>query len=164
MATPHFNVLFLCTGNSARSIMAEAILNQKGHANFTGYSAGSQPAGRVRPEALQQIRGAGMPAEGLRSKSWDEFAGPGAPRMHFVFTVCDRAAAEVCPVWPGHPLTASWGVPDPAAVAGTPQQIERAFFEAFTILDRRIGLFLSLPLATLEREVIQSEIDRIGRV
>ena len=161
---PHFNVLFLCTGNSARSIMAEAILNQKGPPNFTGYSAGSQPAGRVHPEALKQIQGAYIATDGLRSKSWDEFAGPGSPRMHFVFTVCDRAAAEVCPIWPGHPLTARWSVPDPAAVVGTPERIERAFFEAFTILDRRITLFLSLPLATLEREVIQSEIDRIGRL
>jgi len=160
----HFNVLFLCTGNSARSIMAEAILNQKGHAHFTGYSAGSQPAGRVHPGALKQIVGAHMPTEGLRSKSWAEFAGPDAPTIHFVFTVCDRAAAEVCPVWPGHPLTARWSVPDPAAVAGTPEQIERAFFEVFTILDRRITLFLSLPLAKLERQVIQSEIDRIGRL
>ena len=164
MTTRHFNGLFLCTGNSARSIIAEAILNQKGNSNFTGYSAGSHPAGRVHPDALKQIRGAHMPTEGLRSKSWDEFAGPDAPRMHFVFTVCDRAAAEACPVWPGHPLTARWSVPDPAAVAGTPEQIERAFFEAFTILDRRITLFLCLPLATLEREVIQSEIDRIGKL
>ena len=160
----HFNVLFLCTGNSARSIMAEAILNQKGHAYFTGYSAGSQPAGRVHPEALKQLLGAHMPTEGLHSKSWAEFAGPDAPTIHFVFTVCDRAAAEVCPIWPGHPLTARWSVPDPAAVVGTPEQIERAFFEAFTILDRRITLFLSLPLAKLERQVIQSEIDRIGRL
>ena len=164
MTISHFNVLFLCTGNSARSIMAEAILNQKGQPDFTGYSAGSQPAGRVHPEALKQIRHCRMPTESLRSKSWDEFARPGAPRIHFVFTVCDRAAAEVCPIWPGHPLTARWGVPDPVAVEGTPEQIERAFLEAFTILDRRITLFLSLPLATLEREVIQSEIDRIGRL
>ena len=162
MTTPHFNVLFLCTGNSARSIMAEAILNQKGYSNFTGYSAGSQPAGRVHPEALKQIQGAHITIEGLRSKSWDEFGAPDSPRMHFVFTVCDRAAAEVCPVWPGHPLTAQWSVPDPAAVAGTREQIERAFFEAFRILDRRITLFLSLPLATLERDVIQREINRIG--
>ena len=159
----HFNVLFLCTGNSARSIMAEAILNQKGRPNFTGYSAGSHPTGFVHPEALKQIKGAHMPTEGLRSKSWDEFAGIDAPKMHFVFTVCDRAASEVCPVWPGHPLTARWGVPDPAEVRGTPEQVERAFFEAFTILDRRITLFLCLPLATLEREVVQREIDRIGR-
>jgi len=163
MTTRHFNVLFLCTGNSARSIMAEAILNHKGQPDFTGYSAGSHATGRVHPEALQQIRAAHMPTEGLRSKSWDEFAEPDAPKVHFVFTVCDRAATEVCPVWPGHPLTARWSVPDPAAVVGTPEQIARAFFEAFTILDRRITLFLSLPLATLEREVIQSEINRIGR-
>jgi len=163
MTPRHFNVLFLCTGNSARSIMAEAILNRKGTPNFTGFSAGSHPSGRVHPEALKQLAGYGMPTDGFRSKSWDEFATPGAPTMHFVFTVCDRAASEVCPVWPGHPLTARWGVPDPAAVEGTPQQVERAFFEAFTILDRRIGLFLALPLATLEEEVVQSEIDRIGR-
>jgi arsenate reductase len=162
-APRHFNVLFLCTGNSARSIMAEAILNRKGFPNFSGYSAGSQPAGRVHPEALRQIASAGMPTDGLRSKSWDEFARPDAPKMHFVFTVCDRAAAEVCPIWPGHPLMARWGVPDPAAAKGAKEQVEHAFFEAFTILDRRITLFLSLPLATLEREVIQSEIDRIGR-
>ena len=164
MTSRHFNVLFLCTGNSARSIMAEAILNKKGHPNFTGYSAGSHPTGLVHPEALKQIRRAALPAEGLRSKNWDEFAHPGAPPIHFVFTVCDRAAAEVCPIWPGHPLTARWGVPDPAAVAGTPEQIERAFSEAFMVLDRRITLFLSLPLASLEQEVIQSEIDRIGRL
>jgi arsenate reductase len=143
--------------------MAEAILNQKGRPNSTGYSAGSHPTGFVHPEALKQIKGAHMPTEGLRSKSWDEFAGIDAPKMHFVFTVCDRAASEVCPVWPGHPLTARWGVPDPAEVRGTPEQVERAFFEAFTILDRRITLFLCLPLATLEREVTQRDIDRIGR-
>jgi len=162
MTTRHFNVLFLCTANSARSIMAEAILNQKGNSNFTGYSAGSRPAGRVHPEALKQIREARLPTDGLHSKSWDEFAGPDAPRMQFVFTVCDRAAAEVCPVWPGHPLTARWSVPDPAAVVGTPKEIERAFFEAFRILDRRITLLLALPLAKLEQQVIQSEIERIG--
>lgn len=159
----HFNVLFLCTGNSARSIMAEAILNEKGRPHFTGYSAGSNPTGVVHPAALKQLETARMAMHGLRSKSWDEFARPGAPKMQFVFTVCDRAASEVCPIWPGHPLTARWGVPDPAEVRGTPEQVERAFFEAFTILDRRITLFLALPLATLEREVIQSEIDRIGR-
>ena len=163
MTPRHFNVLFLCTGNSARSIMAEAILNQKGAANFTGYSAGSHPAGSVHPEALRQIAAAGMPTDGLRSKSWDEFAQPDSPQMHFVFTVCDQAASEVCPIWPGHPLTARWGIPDPAAVRGTREEVERAFFEAFSILDRRIGLFLSLPLATLEGEVVQNEIDRIGR-
>ena len=160
---PHFNVLFLCTGNSARSIMAEAILNHKGFRNFTAYSAGSTPTGRVHPEALKQIRGARIPTDGLRSKSWDEFARPDAPKMHSVFTVCDRAANEVCPVWPGHPLTARWSVPDPAAVVGTEEQVERAFLEAFTILDRRISLFLALPLSSHERDAIQREIDRIGR-
>jgi arsenate reductase len=160
--TPPFNVLFLCTGNSARSIMAEAIMNGKGFPHFAAFSAGSHPTGRVRPEAIRQIAGAGMPTEGLRSKSWDEFAASGAPEIHFVFTVCDNAAAEVCPVWPGKPVTGRWSVPDPAAVEGTPERIERAFFEAFRILDRRISLFLSLPLARLDREVIQREIDKIG--
>jgi arsenate reductase len=143
--------------------MAEAILNQRGFPNFTGYSAGSHPSGKVHPEALKQIATAGIPTEGLRSKGWDEFARPDSPRMHFVFTVCDQAAKEVCPIWPGHPLTARWGVPDPATAVGSKEEIERKFFEAFTILDRRIGLFLSLPLSTLEEEVVQSEIDRIGR-
>jgi arsenate reductase len=159
----HFNVLFLCTGNSARSIMAEAILNRKGFPHFTAYSAGSHPTGRVHPEALRQLTSCGIPTEGLRSKSWDEFATPDAPKIHFVFTVCDRAANEVCPIWPGHPLIARWSVPDPAGVSGNPQQIERAFFEAFSILDRRIGLFLCLPLESHDRDVIQSEIDKIGR-
>lgn len=159
----HYNVLFLCTGNSARSIMAEAILNRKGKGNFTAYSAGSHPAGAVRPEALKQIELAGMPTAGLRSKSWDEFAAPGAPRMDFVFTVCDNAAKEACPYWPGQPMTAHWGIPDPAAVKGTPEEIDRAFRDAFSILDRRIGLFLCLPLSTLEQLVIQRELDNIGR-
>jgi arsenate reductase len=163
MTQRHFNVLFLCTGNSARSIMAEAIMNRKGFPNFTAFSAGSYPTGRVNPEAIHQLDSAKMPTEGLRSKSWDEFARPDAPQMHFVFTVCDSAAAEVCPVWPGHPHIAKWSVPDPAAAQGTPEQVRRAFFETFTILDRRITLFLSLPLATLEREIVQREIDAIGR-
>src|SRR6202008_248833 len=158
-----YNVLFLCTGNSARSIMAEAILNRKGKPNFTAYSAGSRPTGSVRPEALKQIKTASLPTEGLRSKDWAEFATPGAPRMNFVFTVCDNAAKEVCPVWPGQPMTAHWGVPDPAAVKGEPEQIERAFRDPFVILDRRISLFLCLPLASLEALAIQREIDRIGR-
>lgn len=158
-----YNVLFLCTGNSARSIMAETLLNRKGRPTFTAYSAGSHPTGRVRPEALRQIDAARLPTEGLRSKSWDEFAKPGAPQMDFVFTVCDNAAAEVCPVWPGQPMTAHWGVPDPAAVEGSPEVIERAFREAFLILDRRISLFLSLPFSTVSRLAIQKEIDRIGR-
>jgi len=157
-----YNVLFLCTGNSARSIMAEAILNHKGRPNFTAYSAGSHPAGLVRPEALRQIKTSRMPTEDLRSKSWDEFAQPGSPQMDFVFTVCDNAAKEICPVWPGQPMTAHWGVPDPAAVQGTPEQIERAFREAFMILDRRISLFLCLPLSTLGQLAIKKEIDRIG--
>jgi arsenate reductase len=158
-----YNVLFLCTGNSARSIMAEAILKWKGRPFFNAYSAGSHPAGIVRPEALRQIESARMPVEGLRSKSWDEFAKPGAPSMNFVFTVCDNAAKEVCPIWPGQPMTAHWGVADPAAVQGTPDQIARAFREAFIILDRRISLFLSLPLSTLSQLTIKKEIDRIGR-
>jgi arsenate reductase len=157
-----YNVLFLCTGNSARSIMAEAILNWKGHPFFRAYSAGSHPSGHVRAEALAQIEMAHMPVENFRSKSWDEFAKPGAPQMHFVFTVCDNAAAEACPVWPGQPMTAHWGVADPAAAQGTPEQIERAFREAFMILDRRISLFLSLPLSTLGELAIKNEIDRIG--
>jgi len=157
-----YNVLFLCTGNSARSIMAEAILNHKGRPNFTAYSAGSQPAGFVRPEALRQIEMADLPTAGLHSKSWDEFAQPGAPRMHFVFTVCDNAAREVCPVWPGQPMTAHWGVPDPAIAQGTPDEIERAFRDAFVMLDRRIGLFLCLPFASLDKLAIQREIERIG--
>jgi arsenate reductase (thioredoxin) len=157
-----YNVLFLCTGNSARSIMAEAILNRKGRPNFTAYSAGSHPSGAVRPEALKQIELARAWTEGLRSKSWDEFAKPDAPRMDFVFTVCDNAASEMCPVWPGRPMTAHWGVPDPASVTGSPEQIERAFREAFLILDRRIALFLSLPLSTLSQLAIKTEVDRIG--
>ena len=131
-----YNVLFLCTGNSARSIMAEAILNRKGRPTFKAYSAGSHAAGRVRPEALRQIEMAHLPTATLRSKNWDEFAMPGAPKMDFVFTVCDNAAKEVCPIWPGQPMTAHWGIPDPAAVEGTPEEIERAFRDAFIILDR----------------------------
>jgi len=143
--------------------MAEAILNHKGRPNFTAYSAGSHPTGLVRPEALRQIELAGLPTAGLRSKSWDEFARPSAPRMNFVFTVCDNAAHEVCPVWPGQPMTAHWGVPDPAVVQGTPDDIERAFRDAFTMLDRRIALFLCLPLTSLDKLAIQREIDRIGQ-
>jgi arsenate reductase len=158
-----YNVLFLCTGNSARSILGEAILNLKGRPNFTAYSAGSHPGGFVRPEALKELEIAHMPTAGLRSKSWDEFAKPDAPKMDFVFTVCDNAATEVCPLWPGQPMTAHWGVPDPAAVAGTPEQIARAYHEAFMILDRRITLFLCLPLASLERLAIQQEINQIGK-
>src|SRR5512135_777008 len=159
----HYNVLFLCTGNSARSIMAEAILNHKGAGRFTAHSAGSHPSGTPRPEALRQIETAGMSTTGLRSKSWDEFSAPGAPKLDFVFTVCDNAANEVCPIWPGQPMTAHWGIPDPAAVTGTPEQIARSFHDAFMVLDRRISLFLSLPLGTLEQLAIKQKIDEIGR-
>ncbi len=158
-----YNVLFLCTGNSARSIMAEAILNHKGRPAFTAYSAGSHPSGIVRPEALKELTRARISTEGLRSKSWDEFGRRGAPTMHFVFTVCDNAAKEACPLWPGQPMTAHWGVPDPAAVQGDSAEIERAFREAFFILDRRISLFLSLPLAALDRLALKKEVDRIGK-
>jgi arsenate reductase len=159
----HYNVLFLCTGNSARSIMAEAIMNYKGRPNFTAYSAGSHPSGTVRPEAIQQLENAHLPTSGLSSKSWEEFAKPGAPQLDFVFTVCDNAAREVCPFWPGQPLTAHWGVPDPAAVSGTEKDIERAYRDAFTTLDRRISLFLSLPLASIDKLAIQKAIDKIGQ-
>jgi arsenate reductase (thioredoxin) len=158
-----YNVLFLCTGNSARSIMAEAIMRRKGIPNFTAHSAGSHPAGFVRPEALRQIEAARLSTEDLHSKSWDEFAKPGAPPLHFVFTVCDNAAKEVCPLWPGQPMTAHWGVPDPAAVTGTPEEIERAFKAAFATLDRRISLFLCLPLSSLDTFALQKEIDSIGK-
>lgn len=159
----HYNILFLCTGNSARSIMAEGILNGKRDPHFTAFSAGSFPSGKVRPEALKQLRSAGLPTEGARSKSWDEFAKPGAPAMNFVFTVCDSAAKEVCPIWPRQPMTAHWGVADPAAVSGTPEEIDRAFRDAFVTLGRRINLFLSLPLASLDTLTVKKEVDRIGK-
>ena len=162
MAEP-YNALFLCTGNSARSIMAEAILNHRANGRFTAYSAGSHPTGQPRPEALQQLELAGIPTIGLRSKSWDEFSGPSAPSLDFVFTVCDNAAKEQCPYWPGQPMTAHWGIPDPAAVKGSPDEIARAFSEAFVVLDRRIGLFLSLPVSTLDQISIKREIDNIGQ-
>jgi arsenate reductase len=158
-----YNVLFLCTGNSARSIMAEAILNQKGRPKFAAYSAGSHPTGKVRPEALRQLESAHLPTTGLRSKAWDEFSTPDSPKLDFVFTVCDNAANEVCPIWPGQPMTAHWGVPDPAAVQGGEQQVQKAFRDAFFLLDRRIGLFLSLPLSTLDRFSLKKEIDSIGQ-
>ncbi len=158
-----YNVLFLCTGNSARSIMAEAILSRKGFPTFRAFSAGSQPAGRVRPEAIRQLELAGLSTKDLRSKSWDEFSVPGAPSLDFVFTVCDNAAQEVCPFWPGQPMTAHWGVPDPASVVGAPEDVERAFREAFSILERRISLFLCLPLSSLDSMAIQRNIDEIGR-
>jgi arsenate reductase (thioredoxin) len=160
---PHYNVLFLCTGNSARSIMAEAIMNHKGGVNFTAYSAGSHPSGTVRPEAIRQLESAHLSVDGLRSKSWDEFARPNAPKLDFVFTVCDSAAKEVCPFWPGQPMPAHWGVRDPAAVQGTESEIERAYRDAFMVLERRIGLFLCLPLASIDKLAIKNEIDKIGR-
>jgi arsenate reductase len=159
----HYNVLFLCTGNSARSIMAEAIMNAKGRPKFTAYSAGSHPSGTVRPEALRELEAANLPTEGLRSKSWDEFMRPDAPKIDFVFTVCDNAAKEVCPVWPGHPTTAHWGIPDPAAVEGTAEAIQRAFRDAFFLLDRRITLFLDLPLSSIDNLVLKKSLDEIGR-
>jgi len=159
----HYNVLFLCTGNSARSITAEAILNHKGKPVFTASSAGSHPSGTARPEALKELEKARISTTGLRSKGWDEFSRPGAPELHFVFTVCDNAAKETCPIWPGHPMTAHWGVPDPAAVQGEANEIDRGFRDAFFILDRRIGLFLALPLATIDRLALKEEVDRIGR-
>jgi arsenate reductase len=143
--------------------MAEAIMNHKGQPHFTAYSAGSHPSGSVRPEALKQLEAAHLPTVGMRSKSWNEFAKADAPTLDFVFTVCDNAANEVCPVWPGQPTTAHWGVPDPAAVQGSSEQIERAFREAFFLLDRRIGLFLSLPIDTLDRLALKKELDNIGR-
>ena len=158
-----YNVLFLCTGNSARSIMAEAILNQKGRGQFIAYSAGSHPSGAVRPEAIRQLESVNFPTAGLRSKSSDEFAKPEAPQLDFVFTVCDNAANEVCPVWPGQPMTAHWGIPDPAAVQGSEQERAKAFREAFFLLDRRINLFLSLPLSSLDRLSLRNELDKIGQ-
>ena len=159
----HHNVLFLCTGNSARSLMAEAILNHRANGRFTAYSAGSHPTGTPRPEALRQIESAGMATAGLRSKSWDEFSGTDAPKLDFVFTVCDNAASEPCPFWPGQPITAHWGIADPAAVQGAPEQIARAFRDAFTVLDRRIGLLLALPVTTLNHMAIKRQLDQIGR-
>jgi arsenate reductase (thioredoxin) len=142
--------------------MAEAIMNHKGRPNFTAYSAGSHPSGSVRPEAIKQLESGRLPTNGLSSKSWDDFAKPDAPRLDFVFTVCDNAAKEVCPIWPGQPMTAHWGVPNPAAVQGTKEQVEKAFRDAFFMLDRRISLFLCLPLTSLDRLAIKREIDKIG--
>ncbi len=162
MTANHYNVLFLCTGNSARSIMAEGIMNARGKPRFTAYSAGSRPAGAVRPEALKELEAAHIETAGFRSKSWDEFAGAGAPSIDFVFTVCDSAAKEVCPIWPGHPTSAHWGIPDPAAVQGTDEEIQRAFRDAFLRLDRRIMLFLALPLASIDKLALKRELDHIG--
>jgi arsenate reductase (thioredoxin) len=160
--TGHYNVLFLCTGNRARSILAEGILNHKGKPPFTAYSAGSHPHGVVHPLAIRELQQAGISTEGFRSKSWDEFAGPGAPRMDFVFTLCDSAAKETCPVWPGQPMTEHWGIPDPGNAGEDRVTLERAFRDAFVTLDRRIGLFLGLSLASLDKLAIKHELDRIG--
>jgi arsenate reductase len=165
-ATPQrpYNVLFLCTGNSSRSIMAEAILNAIGKGRFRAFSAGSHPTGTVNPYALEQLQHARLATDGLRSKSWDEFAVPGAPELDFVFTVCDQAAGEICPMWPGQPMTAHWGVPDPAAVEGDHEKVRRAFFVAYDVLFRRIGLFTALRLENLERLALQRKLDEIGEI
>lgn len=158
-----YNVLFLCTGNSSRSIMAEAILKEKGRPNFAAYSAGSHPVGEVNAYALRHIAAAGLSAAGLRSKSWDEFSLPGAPHMDFIFTLCDSAVRGPCPVWPGHPATAHWGLPDPGFEGNTQEELDRAFHKAFLTIDRRIGLFLALPFKTIERVALEQELRRIGR-
>ena len=158
-----YNVLFLCTGNSARSIMAEALVNKKANGRLAAFSAGTHPKGTLHPEALQQLTAVGISVEGLRSKSWDEFAAPGAPHMDFIITVCDRAVNEPCPAWPGRPASAHWSIPDPAAVQGTPEEVTRAFHEAFTLLDRRINLLLALPLSQLEEMAREQEIAQLGR-
>jgi arsenate reductase (thioredoxin) len=157
-----FNVLFLCTGNSARSIIAEAILNKTGAGKFRAFSAGSQPKGRVHPETLRLLQGLGYDTSAFRSKSWGEFAEPGAPLMDFVFTVCDDAAGEACPVWPGQPMTAHWGVPDPAAAQGNPAEIALAFKDAYRMLNQRIGIFVALPIRSLDKLSLQQRVRDIG--
>ena len=159
-----YNVLFLCTGNTARSIMAEGILRKDGAGRFNAFSAGSQPKGTVNPYALKTLAAYGYPPEDFRSKSWDEFAASGAPKMDFVFTVCDNAAGEVCPFWPGQPMTAHWGIEDPAAAEGTDEQKRKAFFDAFVRLDRRISQFLSLPVTKLDRLSLQAKLREIGEL
>jgi arsenate reductase (thioredoxin) len=158
-----YNVLFLCTGNSARSILAEVLVGHRGRGKFLGFSAGSHPKGQVHPMALETLRHFRLPTEGLRSKSWDEFAGPGAPRLDFVFTVCDNAASEVCPIWPGQPMTAHWGVEDPAAVEGDDEMKRRAFEKAFRELDARIKIFTSLRIELLDQLTLKRELDAIGK-
>jgi protein-tyrosine-phosphatase len=164
MADQFFNVLFLCTGNSARSIMAEAILNRLGAGKFHAYSAGSQPKGRVHPETLRLLESFDYDTSGHRSKSWSEFADPGAPLLDFVFTVCDNAAGETCPIWPGQPMTAHWGVPDPAEATGNPAEIALAFKDAYRMLHQRIGIFTSLPLRSLDQLSLQKKLREIGRM
>jgi arsenate reductase len=163
MASPPYNVLFLCTGNSARSILAEAILNHLGKGRFAAHSAGSFPTGKVNPYSLETLEGLGLPNAGYRSKSWDEFAAPGAPPIDFIFTVCDNAAGEACPVWPGKPVTAHWGVPDPAAVEGTDAQKRDAFRATATALRRRIELFLALPIEKLDANSLRTKLQAIGQ-
>jgi arsenate reductase len=158
-----FNVLFLCTGNSARSIMAEAIMNREGRGRFRAFSAGSHPKGEINPHVLDLLRSLHYPTDGFRSKSWDEFEKPDAPKLNFVFTVCDDAAAEVCPIWPGQPMTAHWGMPDPALASGSPAQIALAFADSYRMLNNRITLFLNLPLATLDKLTLQRRLDEIGK-
>ncbi len=162
MSSRTFNVLFLCTGNSARSILAEATLNHLGESRFRGYSAGSFPKGEVHPVSLQVLEKLGLPTEGLRSKSWDEFARPDAPKLDFIFTVCDHAAGEVCPIWPGHPMTAHWGIADPAAVEGSEAEQHAAFHEAYRLLRKRIELLLALPIESLDRHTLQQRLRGIG--
>jgi len=159
-----YNVLFLCTGNSARSIIAEAILNEVGGGRFRAYSAGSQPKGQVNPETQRLLQGLGYDTSGFRSKSWGEFARPGAPALDFVFTVCDNAAGETCPVWPGQPMTAHWGVPDPAEATGTPAEVALALKKAYRMLNQRIGTFTALPLRSLDQLSLQRKLDEIGRI
>lgn len=159
----HYNLLFLCTGNSARSIMAEVLANQSGHGKFTAYSAGSQPRGEVNPMALQVLQEAGFSTDGLRSKPWDEFAQPDAPEMDLIITVCDRAAGETCPVWPGQPITAHWGVPDPAAAVGTAEEVHKAFVQAMLVLQQRISLLQALKIESLDRLVLENRVREIGR-
>ena len=158
-----YNVLFLCTGNSARSIMAECILNREGKGRFRAFSAGSQPRGQIHPFAIELLKKLNHPTAGLRSKDWEEFAAPGAPVMDFVFTVCDSAANEVCPVWPGQPMTAHWGLPDPAAVEGTEAERHLAFADAYRMLLNRISIFTNLPMRSLDRLALQKRLDEIGR-
>jgi arsenate reductase len=162
MSDRKFNVLFLCTGNSARSVIAECILNRDGSGRFNAFSAGSHPTGRVNPFALDLLRKLNFKTDDLRSKSWDEFAGADAPALDFIFTVCDDAAGEVCPIWPGQPMTAHWGIPDPAAVEGSDTEIQAAFAEAFRRLEKRISSFIDLPIASLERLSLQKRLDDIG--
>jgi len=159
-----YNVLFLCTGNSARSVLAEAILNKQGKGNFIAHSAGSQPKGQVHPKTIELLKTLGYDTSKFRSKSWDEFARPDAPEIDFIFTVCDNAAGETCPVWPGKPMTAHWGIPDPAAAEGTDAEIALAFSDAYAMLSRRIELFLALPLASLDRMTVQARLREIGQL